>query len=112
MKKHTLGFTLALIAALAVTLMLASCDTGGEPLGQTYAKGGAKGAPEIVIDSVTVIPRDTTVAPGDSVQFHALLWIEGQPYIHCPEYGVAIPFTGDRTECDRYVPKGKGRYKT
>jgi hypothetical protein len=98
-----------LFIAVFLVAMLASCDSSGEPLGAFYAKGGK---PEIVIDSVTIVPQDTTIAPGDSVQFHAIVWVGDQPYIHCPDYGVAIPFTGDREACASYVPKGGGRYKT
>lgn len=101
---------LAVMAAIVVILL--GCEQHDYITDPQFAKGGNKGAPEIVIDSVTVIPADTTIAPGDSVQFHALIWVSGEPYIHCPEYGVAIPYAGDREACASYVPKGRGRYKT
>jgi hypothetical protein len=108
--KRVLSGLFVVVIAVSIAVVFWSCTELDGLTDPDYAKGGIKGAPAFVFDSVTILPADTTVAPGDTVQFHALMWVEGAPYIHCPEYGLLIPYSGDRDACASYVPKG--RYKT
>lgn len=89
---------LSLFAAIAVVVFLVlSCDDTPTDAEGDFARGGVKGKPvEVVLDSITVLPPDTTVAPGDSYKIEVLYWINGEQYprIRCPD-DLVYPFLGD-----------------
>ena len=77
-----------LTTLVLVMLALVACEPGTDLEDADFARGGVKGKPvAVVLDSISLIPADTTVAPGEEVQFRVLYWVNGDefPRIRCPD---------------------------
>lgn len=73
---------------LLVVVFIASCEQESTVTEPEYAKGGNKGKPVPVMDSLTLTPSDTTVFVNESFMLVVGYWYGDQVYLKRQEDGL------------------------